>query len=356
MIFDHPEFDDHEQVAFVRDSASGLRAVIAIHLVRGRTAGGGVRFRPYPTDDAALTDVLRLSAAMTYKMALAGMTVGGAKSVIIGDPRRDKTPELLAAFGRAVDRLGGRYTCGPDVGTDGSDMDQIAQVTSHVAGRDSGAGSTAPPTALGVFHGLEATARAAFGRSESIAADAAYPTTDLSGLTVAVQGVGGVGGHLVDHLVAAGATVSVADVDQGAVAAVRARHPQVTVVDPSEILFADVDLISPNAVGGVLDAQSVPRIRARAICGSANNQLAHPEIGELLATRGITWAPDYVVSSGGAIAGVCEIGGITPAERDAKIASIGTTTFAILEEARTTGESAEVVARRHGRALLGLSL
>ena len=130
MIFDHPEFDDHEQVAFVRDSASGLRAVIAIHLVRGRTAGGGVRFRPYPTDDAALTDVLRLSAAMTYKMALAGMTVGGAKSVIIGDPRRDKTPELLAAFGRAVDRLGGRYTCGPDVGTDGSDMDQIAQGTS----------------------------------------------------------------------------------------------------------------------------------------------------------------------------------------------------------------------------------
>jgi glutamate dehydrogenase/leucine dehydrogenase len=341
-VFDHPEYDGHERVTFVHDDATGLRAINAIHVVRGGTAGGGVRFRDYPSDEAALTDVLRLSVAMTNKMVLAGLPMGGAKSVIIGDPVRDKTPELLRAFGRFVASLGGRYTCGPDVGTDAHDMDVIAEMTSHVAGRGAGGGSTARPTALGVFHGLRAAAHVVFG------------SDDLAGRTIAVQGVGGVGSHLVDHLVEAGAVVSIADVDMGAIAAVRERHggSRIEVLDPADVLFADVDVVSPNAIGGVLDAESIPRIRARVVCGSANNQLAGSGCAELLGDRGITWAPDCVVSVGGSIAGVCEVGMISVDERDAKLPAIYDTTVAILGEARAEGVSTEVVARRHAKALL----
>jgi leucine dehydrogenase len=339
MVFDHVEFDDHERVTFVNDVEVGLRAIVAIHRSRGTTAGGGVRFRPYHSDDEALTDVLRLSRAMTYKMVLARLPVGGAKSVIIGDPYRDKTPKLLAAFGRIVESLNGRYTCGPDIGTDEHDMDIIATETDSVAGRSSRAGSTAPPTAIGVFHGLRATAKAVFG------------CDDLAGRRVAIQGAGGVGSNLARLLTEAGATVLVGDVN-GDAARAAADGSKATVVDPEDILSADVDIVSPNAVGAVLDDNSIPTIRAKAVCGSANNQLARPEHATMLAELGIAWAPDYVVSSGGAIAGVCDVGVITPAERDRKLAAVYDTTLEVLETAVAEGRSTDAVAGELARNLL----
>lgn len=339
MVFDHPEFDGHQQVTFVSDDDTGLEAIVAIHHLRGPSAGGGVRFRPYATVDDALTDVLRLSRAMTYKMVLAGLPMGGAKSVIIGDPATDKTPALLQAFGRFIASLDGRYTAGPDVGTNADDMEILAEVTEHVAGRASGAGSTAPPTAVGVFNGIRATAAAAYGGGT------------LEGRRVAVQGAGGVGSHLVGHLVEAGADVVVADVDPTKAEAVAERHGA-TVVAPDEILSANVDILSPNAVGGVLDADTIPTIRATAICGGANNQLARSADGVALAERGILWAPDYVVSAGGAIAGSCELGFLTEARRDAMLDAIFSTTLDVLTEAISSQRPTDDVARDRVRALL----
>lgn len=336
MLFDHPDYDDHEQVTFVDDAETGLRAINAIHRGRGMTAGGGVRFRPYGSDTEALTDVLRLSKAMTYKMVLAGLPMGGAKSVIIGDPAQTKTPELLRAFGRFVASFDGRYTCGPDIGTNEDDMEVIAEVTDYVAGRASKSGSTAPPTALGVFHGIRATATAVFG------------SDDLIGRRVAVQGAGGVGTELTRLLTEAGAEVLISDVKAGAARAT-ADQWGATMVDPAEILAADVDIVSPNAIGAVLDGESIPTIKAPAVCGAANNQLARPEHGDALAERSIVWAPDYVVSSGGAIAGTYDVGVISEAERDEKLAAIYHTTLAILIEARARGVSADVVANDMAR-------
>ncbi len=339
MVFDHPEFDSHQQVTFVRDERCGLTAIVAIHHVRGPSAGGGVRFRPYDSIHDALTDVLRLSRAMTYKMVLAGLPMGGAKSVIIGDPVADKTPELLTAFGRYVASLGGRYTAGPDVGTNAEDMEVLASVTDHVAGRASGAGSTAPPTALGVFNGIRATAAAAFGGET------------LDGRLVAVQGAGGVGSNLVGHLVDAGAKVVVADVDRLAAEAVAERFGA-SVVGADEILTVEADILSPNAVGGILNPDTIPTIRASAICGGANNQLAGTSDGVALAERGILWAPDYVVSAGGAIAGNHEVGHITDAQRDAAIDAIFSTTLDVLTEALARQRPTDVVAGDRVRSLL----
>ncbi len=338
-MFDHPEFDGHQQVTFVSDVTSGLQAIVAIHHPRGSSAGGGVRFRPYESIDAALTDVLRLSRAMTYKMVLAGLPMGGAKSVIIGDPDVDKTPALLKTFGRYIASLDGRYTAGPDVGTNADDMEILAEETDHVAGRSSGAGSTAPPTAVGVFNGIRGTVAAAFGGET------------LEGRRVAVQGAGGVGSHLVGHLVEAGAEVVVADMDRAAAEAVAERHGA-TVVDADDILSVDVDILSPNAVGGILNADTIPTIRATAICGGANNQLARTADGVTLAERGILWAPDYVVSAGGAIAGTWELGYITAAEREAKLDAIFSTTLDLLTEAITRQRPTDSVAGERVRALL----
>ncbi len=338
-MFDHPEFDGHQQVTFVSDVTSGLQAIVAIHHLRGSSAGGGVRFRPYESIDAALTDVLRLSRAMTYKMVLAGLPMGGAKSVIIGDPDVDKTPALLKTFGRYIASLDGRYTAGPDVGTNADDMEILAEETDHVAGRSSGAGGTAPPTAVGVFNGIRGTVAAAFGGET------------LEGRRVAVQGAGGVGSHLVGHLVEAGAEVVVADMDRAAAEAVAERHGA-TVVDADDILSVDVDILSPNAVGGILNADTIPTIRATAICGGANNQLARTADGVTLAERGILWAPDYVVSAGGAIAGTWELGYITAAECEAKLDAIFSTTLDLLTEAITRQRPTDSVAGERVRALL----
>ncbi len=296
----------HQQVVFCADEPSGLKAIIAIHSTALGPALGGTRFYPYPDGASALTDVLRLSRAMSYKNALAGLDLGGGKAVIIGDPARDKTEQLLRAYGRFVESLAGRYITACDVGTYTTDMDIIGRETSHVSARSvehGGAGDSAGLTAVGVFQGMRACAQHTWG------------TESLSGRRVAVAGVGKVGRHLVDHLIAEGASVVITDVDPAAVERVRTTHPLIDVAaDTDALLAADADIYAPCALGGALNEDTVELINARIVCGGANNQLAHPDMAKALADRGILYAPDYLVNAGGVIQCENEVGGY-PAER-----------------------------------------
>ncbi len=287
-VFNSDAFDGHESVHFFRDPDSGLKAIIAIHDTTLGPAGGGVRFWPYDSDAEALRDALRLSRAMSFKLALAGIAIGGGKSVVIGDPRRVKTPELLTAFGRAVDQLGGRYICAEDVGTTPDDMAVISQVTSHVVGLPGESGDTSPATGHGVFHGIRAAAARRLG------------SEDLSGLTVTIQGCGNVARHLARMLVAAGAELVVADIDRDA-ADRMVREFGARSVDPGEIYDQTADIFAPCALGGVLNDDTIPRLKAAIVCGGANNQLAEERHGRQLAEHGILYAPDYVVNAGGAM-------------------------------------------------------
>ncbi|HET9499860.1 MAG TPA: Glu/Leu/Phe/Val dehydrogenase dimerization domain-containing protein [Marmoricola sp.] len=287
------ELEGHEQVVFCADEASGLRAIIAIHSTALGPALGGTRFYPYADEDAALTDVLHLSRGMSYKAALAGLDLGGGKAVIIGDPRATKTEALLRAYGRFVQSLRGRYLTACDVGTFSADMDVIARECDYVTGRTvehGGAGDSSVLTAFGVFQGMRAAAEATWGE----------PT--LSGRTVGVAGVGKVGHHLVSHLVQDGADVVVTDVDASAVRRVTEAHPEVRTVGSAEALVASrLDVYAPCALGDALTDDVVETLTAQVVCGAANNQLAHPGIEKLLADRGILYAPDYCVNSGGLI-------------------------------------------------------
>ncbi len=332
LLFDHPEYDDHEQVCFHRDPGSGLTALLVIHRSVASRAGGGIRFYPYGSTAQALTDALRLSRAMTYKFALANFRMGGGKTVVIGDPAVDKTPALLHALGERVEGHAGRYICGPDVGTNSDDMVHIRERTRHVAGLPSGGGNTSAPTSQGVFNGLRAVIEHVFGHD------------DPSRLSFAVQGVGAVGGGLCDLLHEAGARLVIADVNQQAVSAVAERTGAV-VVSPEEILSSDVDVLCPCALGGVLDHSTIPEIRAQAVCGGANNQLASTEDGERLLERGITFAPDYVVNAGGVIAGTVEIADLDSRELDRRLAGIYDTTRAVLERARRDARPTEAAAQ-----------
>lgn len=298
-VFDHPDFDHHEQVSFVHDPNAGLRAIIAIHWSGPiGTAGGGCRIRAYPREDAALRDVLRLSRAMSYKLALVGLPGGGAKSVILADPR-DKTPALLQAFGRAVNGLGGRYIVAEDVGTTPADMEEIAKETEYVVGR---VVDTSPTTGYGVFVGLEA-------------AVAHHLHRDLRGLRVAIQGVGGVGYHLGHELAQAGARLYVCDPNPVALA--RAVRDLAATPVPLEAIYdLDVDVFSPCAFGDVLDDHTIPRLRAQVIAGGANNQLAAPHHASMLHERGILYAPDFVLNAGGVIAAAEEVGRFDDDETD----------------------------------------
>src|SRR5712671_4004095 len=273
-IFDLREFDGHELIVFGHDPATSLRAIIAIHSTALGPAAGGCRMWPYATTAEAVCDVLRLSRGMSYKNALAGVPFGGGKAVIIGESRKAKTPELFEAFGRLVDSLGGRYVTAEDVGTTSADMASVARATRQVAGlgRAPGeaGGDPGPKTALGVYLGIKAAVRFRLGRQ------------DLQGLRVAVQGLGGVGYHLCALLAAAGAQLRVADVRAAA-------------VPVEEVLAEEVDVLAPCALGAVLTAQSIPRLRARIIAGAANNQLAQGQDAEALRAAGILYAPDYVI-------------------------------------------------------------
>jgi valine dehydrogenase (NAD+) len=319
----------HEQVVFCHDGPTGLRAIIAIYSTALGPALGGTRFYPYPSDDAAITDALNLSRAMAYKNALAGLDHGGGKAVIIGNPDVVKSEALLRAYGRFVQSLNGRYITACDVGTYSQDMDIVARECRHVTGRTEahgGAGDSSVLTALGVFQGMRAAAEHAWG------------SPSLDGRTVAVEGVGKVGSHLVGHLIADRARVTIYDVSLAAVQRVRASHPEVSVAaSRAELVSADVDVYAPCALGGAVDDDTVAALRARIICGGANNQLAHPGVDKLLTDHGIVYAPDYVVNAGGVIQVADELDGFNFERARAKAAEIFTTTKRILALAGQEG-------------------
>jgi valine dehydrogenase (NAD+) len=283
----------HEQVVFCNDAATGLRTIIAIHSTALGPALGGTRFYPYASTADALADVLDLSRGMSYKAALAGLDLGGGKAVIIGDPQTLKSEPLLRAYGRFVQSLGGRYYTACDVGTFSADMDDIARECSYVTGRSvahGGAGDSSVLTAYGVWQGMRASAAFAWG------------SPSLEGRTVGVAGVGKVGHHLVTHLVDEGASVVVTDVSNAALDRVLDEHPEVRAVASAEALVAErLDVYAPCALGGALTDEVVGVLSARIVCGAANNQLAHPGVEKALAERGILYAPDYCVNSGGLI-------------------------------------------------------
>lgn len=329
--------DGHEQVVFCQDRASGLRAIIAVWSTALGPSLGGTRFHPYPSEEAALADVLALSKAMAYKAACAGLDLGGGKAVIIGDPARDKSEPLLRAYGRFVQSLGGRYYTACDVGTYVEDMDVVARECSYVTGRSpayGGAGDSAVLTAYGVFQGMRAAAAHRWGA----------PT--LAGRRVGVAGVGKVGHHLVSHLVADGARVVVADVAADAVARVRADHPEVEALEVDSLPGADIDVYAPCALGGALSDETVPALQAGVVCGAANNQLAHPGIEKQLADRGVLYAPDYVVNAGGLIAVADEIDGYDAERARARTAAILTTTGRVFQLADAEGVPPSVAADR----------
>jgi valine dehydrogenase (NAD+) len=328
----------HEQVVFCSDRSSGLRAVIAVHSTALGPALGGTRFYPYPTEEAAVADALRLSAAMSYKNSLAGLDLGGGKAVIIGDPRTDKSEALLRAYGRFVEALGGRYLTACDVGTYNADLDVVARETRFAHGRSEaygGCGDSSVLTAYGVFLGMQAAAQHSWG------------SRSLAGRTVAVAGAGKVGTHLIGHLVDDGADVLVTDVDPAAVERVRARHPAVQAVpDTASLIRTAHDVYSPNALGGALDAETAAVLPCRIVCGGANNQLATPDVAEQLRGRGILYAPDYLVNAGGVIQVEDERHGFSFARARSKADGIYDVALRVFRSADDEGVSPAVAADR----------
>jgi len=291
----YPDFDAHEALHFVDVPECGLRAIIAIHSTHLGPSGGGARFWYYEDPADALTDALRLSRGMSYKNAMAGLGLGGGKAVILAPPDRKKTPEMLAALGRAIDGLCGRYVTAEDVGMSVADMVEIRRQTRYVAGLPvegaSIGGDPGPHTSFGVFLGIKAAVRKALGKET------------VEGLHIALQGAGSVATGVAMHAFAEGAKLSIADVDT-AKARELAGKVGGTVVGAEEVLFLEADVVSPCALGAILGEDSVPRLNTPIIAGGANNQLAAPEDGERLHQRGILYAPDYVINAGGIIS-VC---------------------------------------------------
>ncbi|MEU0692002.1 Leu/Phe/Val dehydrogenase [Streptomyces uncialis] len=326
----HSDQGGHEQVVLCQDRASGLKAVIALHSTALGPALGGTRFYPYANEEAAVGDALNLARGMSYKNAMAGLDHGGGKAVIIGDPERIKTEALLLAYGRFVASLGGRYVTACDVGTYVADMDVVARECRWTTGRspgNGGAGDSSVLTAYGVFQGMRASAQHLWGD----------PT--LRGRKVGVAGVGKVGHHLVEHLLADGAEVVVTDVRSQAVRRLTDLHPRVTVAADTDALIrvGGLDVYAPCALGGALDDDTVPALTAAVVCGAANNQLAHPGVEKDLADRGILYAPDYVVNAGGVIQVADELHGFDFDRAKAKAARIFDTTLDIFTRAKKDG-------------------
>lgn len=289
-VFSHKEFDQHEQVTFFQDPATGLRAIIAVHNTNLGPALGGCRMWAYENDEQALKDVLRLSRGMTYKAAITGLPLGGGKSVIIGD-KKTKTPELMRAMGRAVNTFGGKYIVAEDVGTSVDDMNFINSQTPHVVGIShggQGSGDPSPTTALGVFMGLKAAVRHRLGKN------------DLQGVRVAVQGLGNVGYNLCRHLHEAGAQLFVTDIAADKMD-LAGREFGATAIALNSIYDMDVDVFAPCALGGGINDETLPRLKAKVVAGAANNQLAEARHGDALRQMNILYAPDYVINAGGLI-------------------------------------------------------
>jgi leucine dehydrogenase len=344
-VFSHAEFDRHEQVMYCCDPSADLFGIIAIHSTALGPAAGGCRMYPYASPDDALTDVLRLSRAMSYKNAMAGLPLGGGKSVIIGDPARPDKANLLRAFSRHVQALGGRYWTAIDVGVGPKDADILAEGCDYVFARASqyqDGFDASEFTALGGFVAIRAVAAHVWNR------------TDLSGLRVAIQGLGGTGRDLARQLHEAAAQLVVADVKDEAVRYVVENYGARR-VDPSLIHAQEVDVFAPCALGGVINDATLPQIKAKAICGLANNQLAEPRHGEALRARGIVYVPDYIANSGGMI-GAGPAVYSTPSREASRqrVPSLFDTVLAVLRRADAEGRSTSDVADDMARARIAV--
>ena len=344
-MWDLPDYDDHEGVHFFRDPGSGLSAIVAVHSTELGPAAGGVRFWHYPDATRAITDALRLSRGMSYKNAMAGLPMGGGKAVILADEARTKTPEMLRAFGRAIDSLGGRYVTAEDVGMTTDDMVVIRSETGHVSGlpvaSGEAGGDPGPFTAHGVFLGV----KAAIAR--------ALDSDSVDGVHVAIQGVGSVGGGLARLLAADGARLTLADVDGGRARAL-ADELGGECVAPDTILATRADVVSPCALGAVLDEASIAALDCRVVAGGANNQLATREDGRRVHDRGILFAPDYVINAGGIInVGLEYLGQGDRDEVEARIAKIPERLDEVWRESEETGDPASDVADRIAQRLIG---
>ena len=344
-VFDLASFDDHEAVHVFDDAASGLRAIVAVHSTHRGPAAGGCRYWQYADSEAAMVDALRLSRGMSYKNALAGLPVGGGKAVIMKRAAYPKSDPLLEAFGAAVDSLGGDYVTAEDVGMSDEDMTVIARRTSYVSGlpvaENAAGGNPGPLTAEGVFVGMRAAVRHKLGRE------------GFRGVHVAVQGLGSVGTVLARKLAADGAKLTISDIDESRAARL-AGELRAAVVPTEDILFTEADVLSPCALGAVLNEESIPRLKVEVVAGAANNQLRTPEDGARLAGRGILYAPDYVVNAGGIINVMAEYLGDGDADAVAKrIAQIEERVAQILIRADAEGRPTNMVADDMAREAIG---
>ncbi len=344
-LFDSPAFDGHEAVHAFHDANSGLKCIIAVHSTARGPSAGGCRMWAYGSAEAALEDALRLSRAMSYKNAVADLELGGGKAVIIGDSRTQKTPELFEAFGQAVDQVCGRYWAAEDVGVTPADLAHARTQSRYVAGltgHPAASGDPSPVTAEGVFRGIELAVRRAYG-------------SGLSGLTVAIQGVGHVGGLLADKLHAAGARLVVTDVNEAQARAV-AQRTGAQLVRPESIFDAEAQVFAPCALGGAVSMETLPRLKARVIAGGANNQLASPEAGRALYEKGMIYAPDYVINGGGIINVAAEIraldqdGAYDAAWVEAKLSRLMQTLDQVLQRSRDEGRPTHEIAGEIARA------
>ncbi|HEY0027840.1 MAG TPA: Glu/Leu/Phe/Val dehydrogenase dimerization domain-containing protein [Allosphingosinicella sp.] len=343
--WDYPDFDDHEIVHFVTDAETGLRAVICVHSTHLGPGAGGVRFWHYAESADALRDALRLSRGMSFKNAMAGLPMGGGKAVILADENRTKTPEMLAAYGRAVERLGEAYVTAEDVGITVADLVQVAEHTRFIAGLPVGEGEVGgdpgPHTSYGVFLGIKAAVRRALGKDS------------LSGLHIALQGAGSVAGGVARQAAAEGARISLTDIDT-ARAEKLASEVGGAVVAPDEIMTLEADVLSPNALGAILTGQSIAALRVPVVAGGANNQLATPEDGQRIHQRGILYAPDYVINAGGIINVSCEyLRNADAAGVKARIEQIPVRLEQIWAESEATGRNPAEVADAMAKRLIG---
>ncbi len=344
-VWDFADFDDHEHVHMFRDRDSGLTAVIAVHSTHLGPGAGGVRFWHYPQRSAAIVDALRLSRGMSYKNAMAGLPMGGGKGVILADEAGTKTPELLAAFGRAVESLGGAYVTAEDVGITDADMVQIAKQTKHVSGlpvaSGEAGGDPGPYTALGVYLGIKAAIREGLG------------TDSAAGVRIAIQGVGSVGGGVARRLAAEGAKLTLADVNLARAKAV-AEELGADLADSAAIMEIEADVLSPNALGAILTERSIEKLRVPIVAGGANNQLATAADGQRIHDRGIVYAPDYVINAGGIINVALEyLGQGSQEEVESRIHLIPGRLAEIWAESKASGTPASTVADHMAQKLIG---
>ena len=339
-MFDHPSFDGHEGVHFFHDADSGLRCIIAIHSTALGPSAGGTRMWNYANGADMVTDALRLSQGMSYKNAMAGLELGGGKAVIWGNSKTDKSEALFLAFGRAVESLQGRYWTAEDVGIATADIDIAARETKYAAGTTGGgaaSGDPSPVTGLGVYRGIKQTALRAFG------------SENLAGRIVAVQGVGSVGGYVCEYLAAEGAQLVVCDVDAEGVKAASEKYGA-HIVGVDEIYDVAADIFSPNALGAIINPETLKRLKVKAIAGGANNQLSTPDMGDKVRDAGILYAPDYVINGGGIINVAAEISGNYSKQWVAeKLDTLVNTLGDVLDEALSSGEATNRVADRMAR-------